>query len=100
MSLKSPSWCFLPQAVAHANMGWLRNGWKHLRFGWVPALIKGHIQHLEAGENHPAERRLISAGKWCFQKQPQEFSLQQVDTALEGGKTWECKGAGKVLPKC
>lgn len=51
MSLKNPFSCLLPRAVAHANMGMLRNGWGHLRFGWVPALIKGLIQPLGAAEN-------------------------------------------------
>lgn len=51
MSPKNPSSCLLPQTVAHANVGWLSNGWKHLWFGWVPELIKDHIQHLGAGEN-------------------------------------------------
>ncbi|XP_029854468.1 uncharacterized protein LOC115334469 [Aquila chrysaetos chrysaetos] len=100
MSLKSPSWCFLPQAVAHANMGWLRNGWKHLRFGWVPALIKGHIQHLEAGENHPAERRLISAGtgQWHFQNNPRIFPATGRH-GPRGEKNLGVQRSGKALPR-
>jgi len=48
-------------SVAHADTGWLRNGWEHLRFGRVPALIKGHIQHPGAGENCTQ----LEGGRFC-----------------------------------